>query len=88
MKIFDMIYVIVFILAAYFVICFVGAIVYFYRCQTGRISKEEQERLLEIYRREKEGEQQKRAKKKAKCRFGSSGFHSYPPPLNRWYWWH
>ncbi len=71
-----------FIIAAYFVICLVAAIIYYYRFSTGKISKEEQERLLEIYKREKECEGMKSVGKKSKRCCGSS----YPSPLNRYFW--
>ena len=82
--------IVVFIIAAYFVLCVVFAAIHGYRIMTGKISKEEQERLLEMYKREKERDRQKRLNKK-KNRGGGGGIWeslSYPSPLNRWGLWH
>lgn len=65
-------------------VLFVGVVVVtFYRLATGRISKEEQERILEADKRMKEN---KRKRKQLKS---GSSFHflSYPPPLDDWTFW-
>ena len=80
--------IVVFIMAAYFVLCVVFAAIYGYRIMTGKISKEEQERLLEMYKREKERDRQKRIIKKNSRRGSAFHFLSYPSPLNRWGLWH
>lgn len=62
-------------------VLFIGvAVVTFYRLATGRISKEEQERILEADRRMKEN-------KRKRSKSGSSFFLSYPPPLDDWTFW-
>lgn len=62
-------------------VLFIGvAVVTFYRLATGRISKEEQERILEADRRMKEN-------KRKRSKSGSPFFLSYPPPFDDWTFW-
>lgn len=67
------------LIAVFFVAVF---FVTFYRLATGKISKEEQERILEADERMK--------KNKRKQPKGGNPFHflSYPSPLNHWGLWH
>lgn len=58
------------------------AAVTFYRLATGKISKEEQERILEADRRMK-GNKRRKSK-----RGNPFHFMSYPSPLNHWGLWH
>ncbi|MCQ2317174.1 MAG: hypothetical protein MJZ85_10955 [Bacteroidales bacterium] len=77
-----LIYMVLAVLALVAVLFIGVAVVTFYRLATGRISKEEQERILEADRRMKE-DKRKRSK-------GGDLFHflSYPSPLNHWGLWH
>lgn len=62
-------------------VLFIGvAVVTFYHLATGRISREEQERILEADRRMKEN-------KRKRSKSGSPFFLSYPPPLDDWTFW-
>ncbi len=62
-------------------VLFIGVVVVtFYRLATGRISREEQERILEADRRMKEN-------KRKRSKSGSPFFLSYPPPLDDWTFW-
>lgn len=57
-------------------------VVTIYRLATGKISKEEQERILDSAKRD-------RANKKEKVQSkGLFHFLSYPSPLNKWGLWH
>ncbi|MBQ0076240.1 MAG: hypothetical protein KBS70_08035 [Bacteroidales bacterium] len=53
----------------------------FFRLATGRMSKEEKERILAQSKREK-------LNKKKGSSHHSSSFLSYPSPLNNWGLWH
>lgn len=76
---------IIFAIVAVVLVFIVGvAVVTFYRLAAGKISKEEQECILEADRRKKDN---KRRRKQSKSG-GSFHFLSYPSPLNHWNLWH
>ncbi len=77
-----LIYIVLAVLALIAVLIAGVVVVTFYRLATGRISKEEQERILEADRRMK--------KNKRKRSKDGNPFHflSYPSPLNHWGLWH
>ena len=81
--------IVVFIIAAYFIFCIAASAIHVYRFMTGKVSKEEQERLMELHKREQERKRQEKLKKKKNRGGGGSIWKSlsYPSPLNRWGLW-
>lgn len=52
--------IVVFIIAAYFIFCIAASAIHVYRFMTGKVSKEEQERLMELHKREQERKRQEK----------------------------